>query len=242
MKTKTTICVIDEQDDDESAATLLKRYFPELEIDFHSHSPEQALAYLNKTIPDILLIDVKITNQKTYDLITGFSKSSSQIIFITESEQFAIQALRNGATDHLLKPVKSLEFVIKVKKAIEKFSKTRIPILPRNYQDKINLPTIQGFKRVDICEIIRCEADSCYTFIYLADKTKIIVSKTLHDFENYLSGYNFYRIHHKHLINLGHLKEYIKGKGGQVIMADNSILDVSVRKKNDFLYTLENTV
>jgi two-component system LytT family response regulator len=121
---------------------------------------------------------------------------------------------------------------------IENFKKNKTLILNNSIQNKINLPTLQGFKRVNIDEIIRCEADSNYTFIYLSDKTKVMVSKTLYDFEKNLSEYNFFRIHHKHLINLEHLKEYIKGKGGQVVMADNSVLDVSIRRKNEFLHKI----
>lgn len=226
MKIKLEACIISEQDDGECISLLLKKEFPEIEIVFQANSIEYAYNYLHKNPPDILFLDTSLANDKVSDY-----KNFLQTIFIANTENSAIQVIKKGITDYILKPVKKLDFVIAVNRAIENLKKQKY-VSPQN---KISLPTLQGFKRVAVSEIIRCEADSNYTFIYLSDKTKVIVSKTLHDFEKYLLGYNFFRIHHKHLINLEHLKEYIKGKGGQVIMTDDSVLNVSIRRKNEFL-------
>lgn len=237
MKNKLHACIIDDQDDGKSISQLLKKEFPEFEIDFQTNNIQYASDYLNQNSADLLFVDIQLTDETVVEILSKFRESSS-LIFITDSEKSAIRAIKRGITDYLLKPVRNLDFVLTVNKAIENFKKNKVSILNNSIQNKINLPTLQGFKRVNIDEIIRCEADSNYTFIYLLDKTKVIVSKTLYDFEKNLSEYNFFRIHHKHLINLEHLKEYIKGKGGQVVMADNSVLDVSIRKKNEFLHKI----
>lgn len=240
MKTYLKICIIDEQDDGESISGVLKSEFTEFEFSLHSCNIEEASFYLDRNTPDILFLNLGLVDERAVKMFSKFRKNLSQIIFITDSEANAIEAIKRGITDYLLKPIKKLDFVIAVNKALESINKQKNFIYHSTFHSKINIPTLQGFKRISIHEIIRCEADSNYTFIYLLDKTKVIVSKTLHDFEMHLSEYNFFRIHHKHLINLDHLKEYIKGRGGQVIMADNSILDVAARKKTDFLYRVEN--
>lgn len=238
MKNKLHACIIDDNDS-KSISLLLKKEFPEFEIDFQTNNIQFASDYLSKNSADILFVDIQLSDETALNTLTKFRQNPySPIIFITDSEISAIRAIKKGITDYLLKPVRNLDFVITVNKAIENFKKNKVSILKSSIQNKINLPTLQGFKRVNIDEIIRCEADSNYTFIYLSDKTKVIVSKTLYDFEKNLSEYNFFRIHHKHLINLEHLKEYIKGKGGQVVMADNSVLDVSIRRKNEFLHKM----
>lgn len=235
MKTKVQVCIIDdEQDGRDYIALLLKNEFPDIQISFQASSVEEAYINLIKNAPDILFLDIQLKDGTAFDLLSKFREINSQIIFITAFEHFAIQAIKNGATDYLLKPIKRMDFIIAVNKALEINKKNKSSTTATN-QNKISLPTLQGFKLTNIMDIVRCEADSSYTTFYMNDKTKIIVSKTLHEFEEFLSDYNFFRIHHKHLINLSHLKEYIKGKGGQVIMTDNSVLDVSVRKKNDFL-------
>ncbi|KPH14617.1 LytTR family DNA-binding domain-containing protein [Chryseobacterium sp. ERMR1:04] len=241
MKTKTQVCIIDdEKDGRDYISLLLENEFPDIQISFQASSVEESYIYLTKNTPDILFLDIQLKDGTAFDLLSKFREVDSQIIFITAFENFAIQAIKNGATDYLLKPIKKIDFIIAVRKALDNIKKNKgTSSAQYPSKNKISLPTLQGFKLTNITDIIRCEADSSYTTFYLTDKTKIIVSKTLHDFEEHLSEHNFFRIHHKHLINLIHLKEYLKGKGGQVVMTDNSILDVSVRKKNDFLYKIE---
>ncbi len=239
MKNTLHACIIDEQNNGEQIALLLKDEFPEFEIDFRTDSLQHAYDYLSKNSPDLLFVDIRQADKTAVEMLSKFRESLSSIIFITDSETAAIQAIKRGVTDCLIKPVKNLDFVITVNKVVENLKRQRAALLLGNVlHNKINLPTLQGFKRVNIDEIIRCEADSNYTFIYLSDKSKVMVSKTLYDFEKHLSEYSFFRIHHKHLINLEHLKEYIKGKGGQVVMTDNSVLDVSIRKKHEFLHAI----
>lgn len=238
MKNTLHACIIDDQDDGETISLLLNNEFPEFEIDFHIKCIDDALIHLQSYLPDLLFLNIRSVDEKTEKILSEFKNNLSVVIFIASSEESAIQAIKKGISYYLLKPLKKLDFVSTVNKAIENFKKKKDSDIHNPVHYKINLPTLQGFKRVNIDEIIRCEADSNYTFIHLSDKSRIMVSKTLYDFEKNLSAYNFFRIHHKHLINLEHLKEYIKGKGGQVIMADNSVLDVSIRRKNDFLHKI----
>lgn len=241
MKTKIQACIIDdEQDGRDYIALLLENEFPEIQTVFQASSVEEAYIHLSKNTPDIIFLDVQLKDGTAFDLLAQFREVDAQIIFITAFENFAIQAIKNRAADYLLKPIRKMDFIIAVNKVLENIKKSKNSSAIALNENKISLPTLQGFKLTNISDIIRCEADSSYTTFYLTDKTKVIVSKTLHEFEEQLSKYNFFRIHHKHLINLFHLKEYIKGKGGQVVMADQSVLDVSVRKKNDFLHKIDN--
>jgi two-component system LytT family response regulator len=242
MRNKIQTCIVDdEKDGRDYIALLMENEFPEINIEFQASSVEEAYIYLIKSSPDILFLDVQLGDGTTFDLLSKLNEVHSQIIFITAYENFAIQAIKNGATDYLLKPIKKLDFIIAVNKALDQIKKMQ-PSQPTLLKDnRIILSTLQGFKIVDISSIIRCEADSNYTTFYLTNKTKIMVSKTLHEFEPILLEQNFFRIHHKHLINIDHLQEYIKGRGGQVVMSDESVLDVSYRKKNDFLSTIGKT-
>lgn len=237
MKNKLNACIIDDIDEGKYISRLLKKEFPEFEINLQTKCILFDSDYFSKNSTDILLVDIHYFDENDLEMLEKLQENDFSIILITESEKSAIQAIKRGFIHYIFKPLKNLDFVLTVNKALEKFRKNRISPFS-GFQNKINLPTLQGFKRVNVDEIIRCEADSNYTFIYLSDRSKVMVSKTLCDFEKNLSEYNFFRIHHKHLINLEHLKEYIKGKGGQVIMADNSVLDVSIRKKNEFLHKM----
>ncbi|KMQ64850.1 hypothetical protein ACM46_11560 [Chryseobacterium angstadtii] len=240
---KTQICIIDdEKHGRDYIALLLKKEFPDIQIGYEASSVEEAYIYLTKHSPDILFLDIQLNDGTAFDLLSKFKDISSQIIFVTAFENFAIQAIKNGATDYLLKPINKIDFIIAVNKALDNIKKTQpLPTNTNPLQDhKIILSTLQGFKVIGIADIVRCEADSSYTTFYLINKTKIMVSKTLHEFELMLPELHFFRIHHKHLINVDHLQEYIKGRGGQVVMSDGSVLDVSFRRKNDFLQKIGN--
>lgn len=241
MNTPIQICIIDDEQDGRDYIThLLKNEFPDFQIVFQAANVKEAYLKLTKDTPDIIFLDIQLTDGTAFDLLSKFKQLSSQIIFVTAFEHFAIQAIKNGATDYLLKPIDELDFVIAVNKAVENIKKnSNQSSLHDSNESKINLPTLHGFKRINIDDIIRCEADASYTSVYLADKSMLVVSKQLKEFEGQLFQHNFMRIHHKHLINLKHFKEYIKGKGGQAVMTDNTVIDVSVRKKSDFLQKIK---
>jgi two-component system LytT family response regulator len=77
-----------------------------------------------------------------------------------------------------------------------------------------------------------------YTTLYLRDGQKLVVAKTLKEFEDLLDDYNFFRVHNSHLVNLAYIKNYNKGKGGFIAMTDHSTVEVSTRRKEDFMKKL----
>jgi two-component system LytT family response regulator len=104
---------------------------------------------------------------------------------------------------------------------------------------RIALPTLTGYLFVKVNDIVRCESNNTYTTFFITDKRKIIVSKTLKECEQMMSDYKFHRVHNSHLINLDYIVEYIKGEGGIVKMIDGSQIDVSRRRKEDFMRVLK---
>ncbi|PZQ84799.1 MAG: DNA-binding response regulator, partial [Flavobacterium johnsoniae] len=168
-------------------------------------------------------------------------KSSSHIVFITAHEEYAIKAFRFSALDFLLKPVdpEELEKVIeKIKSTLEKNDNyAHIDLLLENIRKKVDnfkriaLSTSDGIHLLEVSDIIRCESEDNYTKFYIKNGKPILISKTLKEYEELLAEHGFERIHQSHLINLSCLKSYIKKDGGYVIMADNSKLPISQRKK-----------
>ena len=92
---------------------------------------------------------------------------------------------------------------------------------------------------MDLSDIIRCEADKNYTFFYLSNGKKILVSRTLKDFETLLSNQGFFRVQQSHLINLDFIDRYDKQEGGSVILKDGSSVPLSPAKKEQFFTLLE---
>jgi two-component system LytT family response regulator len=106
----------------------------------------------------------------------------------------------------------------------------------KNPLDKtIALSASDGISFIKMSDILRVEANGRYAKFYLLNKETILVSKTLGDFEEVLSANQFFRIHDSAIINLNHIKKYIRGDGGTVVLSDNTELDVARRRKEDFV-------
>lgn len=195
--------------------------------------------------PDLIFLDVQLNELTGFDLLSKFDKLSFDVIFTTAYEKYAVKAFKFSAIGYLLKPVD----IDDLKLAIDKFSDTieqkdykqKFDLLYANFKQlslhdkKIAVPTLSGIEFIPVSSIIRCESDINYTTLYLTEKTKLVVAKTLKEFEELLTEYNFFRVHNSHLINLSFIKSYNKGKGGTVQLTDGSEVEVSTRRKEAFI-------
>ncbi len=176
---------------------------------------------------------------------TGFD---FEIIFTTAYNKYAIKAIRHSALDYLLKPVNKTELIQALERAGDskkmhassKITKLLESINGVKPSERTALPTIDGLNMVDTQDILYCESDNNYTRFHLQNGKTVYVSKTLKKAEALLqSNSNFFRIHHSFLINLRYVQQYIKGDGGEVMMANGKYLPVSRNNRQDFLNRLE---
>lgn len=163
---------------------------------------------------------------------------SFDVVFTTAYDEFGIRAVKANALDYLLKPVQNQE----LKAAIEKYKKKRgnnMKVLFSNQaekkQHKIALATKERIEFVLPEEIVSCQSDSNYTLIFLTDNRKKIISRTLKDVEEWLSPYGFFRVHHSHLVNLQHIKEFVRADGGYLLLSNGASLPVSRNRKDELL-------
>ena len=239
------VVIVDDEKHQQEALTDLLKNFPEFQLQAVASSVEEAKMILNEVNPDLVFLDVQLPPFTSFDLIESFKHISFGIIFTTSYEEYAIRAFRFSAIDYLLKPVAREELAT----ALDKFKQHKeLQVQLANINNllanrnlspnnqKIALPTFNGFLYVEIKNVVWCEADNTYTTFFTLDNRKIIVSKPMREVELMLSNHGFFRIHNSRLINLEHVVEYTKG--GTVTMADGSVIDVSRRRKDDFLHLL----
>lgn len=244
-----TIIIEDEKNASDTLRMLLEKKHPEIEVVAVCEDVCTAVEFLRANMIDLAFMDVCIRGGTSFDILSQLPTISFQFIFITAYDEYALGALKLSAVDYLLKPIGMEE----LESAIQKFLNTRIDHVQREQQlqvlrehlasahageGMVVIPTTEGFTVVHIQDIVRCEAQSNYTDIYLKDKTKLTACKTLREYEDLFARHNFFRIHHSYIINLQHLRKYVKGKGGYVILSDGKELEVSVRKKEEFLHRL----
>ncbi len=242
--------LIDDEDKGiKTLRNLLKDYCPDVEVIGTANSVSEGVELLSKISPDIVFLDIEMEDGDGFDILERISKHDFEVVFTTAYEEYAIRAFDFSALHYLLKPINLLE----LQKVVEIFKEkkgdnttalhTQLQILQSTLNQqvkKIALPCFEGISFVNIDEIIRCEADKNYTVFYLQDGSEIIVSKNLGFYEEMLERYQFSRIHHKHLVNLKYVSKYVKGKGGYVVLNDDSHLEVSSRRKDIFLKKIKN--
>ena len=231
-----TIIIDDEPLTLETLQELCKLFCPEVQIIGTAKSPLEGIKLINFAKPHLVFLDIDMPGGTGFDVLEAFDERSFKVIFTTASSDFAIKAIKAKAEDYILKPIDVDELQIAVKKIIENDKAVKATVS----NGKLALPSSEGLQVIDVDKIIRLEANDNYTWFYVQDfKNKILVSKTLKDFELILDPQIFCRIHHSHLININFLDRYIKGRGGEIILKDGTHLDVSARKKDALLDLLK---
>lgn len=224
---------------------LLSLYAPDIDIIGEADSVESGVEIVNKLNPQVIFLDIQMNDGTGFDMLEKLSeingKVTYHVVFITAYEHYAIKAFRFSALDFLLKPVApdDLEKVIdKIRNVLEKDNDySHIDLLLENIRKKadnfkrIALSNSDGIHLLDISDIIRCESDDNYTKFFIKNRKPILISKTLKEYEELLTEHDFVRIHQSHLINLDYVKSYVKKENGFVLMADDTQLPISQRKK-----------
>jgi two-component system, LytTR family, response regulator len=239
-------------DDEPTGARILKTqlamYCPTVNVIGMAHSADDAQKKITEFSPNLLFLDVEMPNGDGFDLLGRLENIRFEVIFTTAHNEYALKAIKHNALDYLLKPIGPDELMAAVKKCEKKLalgSTSNLNIksllsaigVPQKIR-RISVPTLNEILYIEADNIIRMEADSNYTQIFLTDKKKLTSSKTLKDYENALENQNFFRIHKTHLVNLSHIRKFIKTDGGCVLLSDGTSLEVARRKKDELLAIL----
>jgi len=224
--------------------SLLTSIDPTIEIVDILPSIKKALHWFNNNAsPDAVFMDIELSDGRCFEILRQL-KISAPIIFTTAYDQFALKAIKLSAFDYLLKPIdkneliESLEKLKKVSKAneIANFS-AMVDYAAGITPKKIAIRDATTTRFVEISSIVRLQADSNYTLLYLTDKTKVITTRTLKDYEDILSDYGFFRIHNTHLINLNCVEKFFKDSC-TLEMSNADTVEVSRHKKKELLLKL----
>lgn len=237
--------------DDESKSLLtlnwlLEKYCSNVEVVGVAQSVKTGLECIEEFRPDLVFLDISMPDGDGFEVLENVVYQDFGVIFTTAFNDYALKAFQFSALHYLLKPINYKE----LQEAIERFNSSRegmelsekIRVLCEslnNQHKKIILPTSVGLRLVELNDIVRCEANGNYTLFFLVDKEKLLVSKTLNNFEEILSDVNFCRVHSKHLVNLNYVEHYVKGRGGHLILSCSKQVDVSESKKKEFLFRLK---
>ncbi len=233
-------------DDNKNIRSLIKSMlsseFPQLDLNNEASNCSDAVKLCNQLQPSLVFLDIDLGDQSGFEFLELTSHKNFRLIFISAFDAFAIRAFKVNAVDYILKPFSKEELVNAVHKALDHpyytDMKDSIQLLVESINGETNrlaLPTSQGFEFYDITELIRCESDRNYTVFYFKSFKPVTVSRNIKQYEEILTKKGFVRVHASHIINIRELKAYHKGNGGYVVLSDNTKIDISKSRKEEFL-------
>ena len=249
--------IIDDEPSAVNVLTLLlqKKCKEDVEIVATSNSPFEGKVLIEEHKPDLVFLDIEMASMTGIDLLRSFSNPTFRVIFVTAFDAYAVEAFRLSVIDYLLKPLEGEDIVRAIRKIKNDISRnensinTQLQLLEKlllqskvTSEHRIGIGMADKIVFVNITDILYCEATGSYTNIYLQNGKKMIASKLLGEFESELKGYKFCRIHHSFLINLNRVKEFQRHDGGYVIMENNKQLEISQRKRKDFLDAIQGSI
>lgn len=240
-----TIIIEDEESSLIVLTDYISRYAEDLEVVGTAGRVKEAVELLETQEADVVFMDVRLADGTSFEVLKQLNSRGFTLVMITAYDNYALEAFKFAAIDYLLKPLGVAEFeeaVARVRKSV--VLKSRVSsvdnllfnLAQQTTSDKrIGVATLSGFEFISLKDIIWCKSNGNYTSFHLTNKSAIISSKNLGYYEEILSTSHFCRIHHGILINLHFVKSYVKGKSGFVVMSDNTQLEISQRRKGEFL-------
>lgn len=233
--------------DDESKArdlieTIIHNSFKTIKVCTKASSVVEGIKAIAKYKPNIVFLDIEMNDGTGFDVLDAIPDRNFDFMFVTAYDQYAIKAFKYSAIDYITKPIDVEDFCLAVEKILDKMhlkEKSNLNILKDNLNSdkpkKIAIPSLKGFEYINIKDIVKFKADGRYTKISLINKKEIVASKSLGEFQEILDDFIFYKPHKSFLINLNHVKMYIKKDGGYIVMEDDSNVLLSRNKKDEFL-------
>ena len=241
------IIIDDEQNCIDSLLFDLQKHCKEVNVLETCTSPKQGILSIKKLKPDLVFLDVQMPWMSGFEMLELFDEINFAIIFTTAFDQFAAKAFRISAIDYLLKPIDTNDLKEAIRKASEKIQQKSGTDNIANLLQNIKKPEVnqriavsgrEGYEFIEAGKIIYAKAEGSYTHVFLNDKRKLIISKTLSDIEELLPTEHFQRIHHSTLVNLSHVTHLFKTDGGFVVLDNGEKLVVSKSKKDSLMERL----
>lgn len=245
LETLNAILIEDEPRSQKVLSMLIEQNCPQIKLLKVCNDARQGIEAVSTHQPNLVFLDIRMPGLSGFEFLDAYDEPPFEIIFVTAYDQYAIEALRRSAVDYLLKPVNEADLVRSVKSASQrieqKASKDKYKVLRENRKvqhpqhQKLVIPTRDGLQFIPLEEVVKLQADRNYTRIFTLDGKEVISTNHLKLYEESLPSELFFRTHHSFIINLQHVKNYVRGEGGYVVLSGGGTADISKRRKRDFL-------
>ncbi len=235
-------------DDEPRGSKLLSQklleHDSEVDLQVIFNDPKIAVEQIRNHKIDVLFLDIEMPGMNGFQFLEKLQDFDFEVIFTTAYDTYTLEALRLSAVDYLLKPVTEEDLTSAMHRLKERLLRKKNNVIPKPIgastwtHKKLPLPTSDGIHLVEKTNIIRLEAMSNYCTFHLVENKKIVISRTLKEYEQILNEPYFIRVNRSAIINLSYVTKYKRGNGGMIEMSDGAEIEVSPQRKEELLSIL----
>ncbi len=231
-----TVIIDDDEYSRHAIQRQLERYTDAVELIGECASGQEGVRMIERDRPDLIFLDIQMKDMDGFTMLDALPQRDFGVVFTTSHDEYAIRAIRYSALDYLLKPIKTSEFDA----ALGHFIANRA-VLPARLDRLVSttkekgaprtlvIPMRDGDRHLPVQDIVRCEADRNYTVFHLKRGERVMSSRTLNSYEEFLAENDFLRVHRSHIVNIAHVRSL--DTEDRLCMSDGGKVEVSRRRK-----------
>lgn len=245
-----SIIIEDEKLSRDVLRAVVTRFTQDVTICAECADAKSGIDAIRKFRPDLVFLDIEMPDGTGLDVLREFKGDNFCVIIVSAYEHYAIDALHLSVVDYLLKPLDINDYMNAIDKVRSELERRRAE---QKYNDFVNvlgtketapskkivLSTSDNMNVVDEDDIVHCESDNYYTVFHFKNGSNLMISKTLKDVEEMLSGRGFTRTHKSHLVNNKYIAGFAKDSM-ELVMKDGTRIPVSRRKKEKIVELIRN--
>lgn len=233
-------------EDDTTSIELMKsvihEFIPNVEVKQTFDDPRAAASYLLKNPADLLFVDIEMPGFNGIELVKLLNPpKSTKVIFVTGHSEYAIDAIKLGAKDYVLKPITpgSLKEVVD-KVALEFTHADEADTF--SFDNRMLVRKLDRVSVIDIDTITYLEADGAYTMIYFDKDEPLRSSRALGIYKYGLEGNSkFIEITRSVILNIGFVTDVVRdGSRSYIVLSNGVRMDVSNRTAAGLVQAIEN--
>lgn len=224
-----TVAVVDDEAFERSnLSQMVTRFGGQNALEFEVSEYADGKAFLESgAVEDIVLMDIEMGDVDGMRVAHTLRDAgvTSEIIFVTNMAQYAINGYEVGALDFVLKPVRYPAFAFKLRRAVE--------LVQRKRHARVSIASRSGMRIVGTSDILFVEIRG-HKLIYHTEHGAIEAWGTIREVKDQLAPYGFSLCNSCYLVNL----EKVTMLEGESVYVGKDALKISRGRRKEFVNAL----
>ena len=208
----------------EDIRSILKKNWPDIVVAGRASNGHQTLELIGKIQPEIAFVDVKMPGLSGVEVAQKVL-NTCKVVFITEYDQYIVNAFKSEAIDYLLKPFSKKQIIktierIKIRME-ENFIQSNLPLIYEKLQSNISgkeTPVYikwikalikESVKLIPVDQIHYIQSNNRHTLVHTEDM-EIPVKKSISELIKELDPEKFLQISRSIIVNAVYIEKVSK--------------------------------